>query len=226
MKRITILAAMHGMETYGIDLYDDFIKEYPALSKYVQLVIGNERAYHEKVRFIDADMNRQYASIEISHESKEIKRVERLIESFAPDYIIDIHTTKRDSGIFFISGEMNNVRKNICSVFPYDICVMKDAVINTSFIGHHNNAISLEYSLRSISDNTTNIFIKALSKIINEKTSLNHGKIYSTDRLVSKEEWLKYKGIKNYDILPEGTALMIPANNLEMDAEYYGFWCR
>ena len=44
--------------------------------------------------------------------------------------------------------------------------------------------------------------------------------------VVSKEEWLKYKGIKNYDILPEGTALMIPANNLEMDAEYYGFWCR
>lgn len=104
MKRVVILAAMHGDETYGIELFNEFIKKFPHLAQQVELIIGNELAYKKKVRFIDADMNRQYRDSRLTHESREIKRVEALLKKIDPDYIIDIHTTKRNSGIFFKIG--------------------------------------------------------------------------------------------------------------------------
>ena len=79
---------MHGVETYGIDLYEEFIQNFPDLADNVQLIIGNELAYTNKVRYIDVDMNRHYGKYDNSHESSEIKRVEAQLESFKPDYII------------------------------------------------------------------------------------------------------------------------------------------
>ena len=225
MKRVTILAAMHGTETYGIDLHDEFVKKFPELAKYVQLLIGNELAYRNQVRYIDIDMNRHYGDSSITHESKEIDRVEAALDSFHPDYIIDIHTTKRNSGVFFISDTPNDARKTIFDMIPVDICIMKDPVVKKSFIGNYNKAVSLEYSLRSISDETTTAFINALANVVKEKPNNNKGTLYDVSRLISKREWLKYSGLKNYDANPEGVALMVPVDTSEMDAEYYGFWC-
>jgi hypothetical protein len=225
MKRVTILAAMHGIETYGTDLFNEFVKKFPELAENVQLIIGNELAYRNKVRFIDVDMNRHYGNHTPTHESKEIERVEDEIKIFQPDYIIDIHTTKRDSGVFFISDTPNDIRKTIFDMIPVDICVMKDSVIKTSFIGNHNNAVSLEYSLRSITSGTTDAFVNSLAKVIQEKKNKNIGTFYDVLKLISKDEWTSYRDLKNYDVKSQGTALMVPADASEMDAEYYGFWC-
>lgn len=226
MKRITILAAMHGTETYGIDLYNAFVEAHPVLADHVQLIIGNELAYEKKVRYIDVDMNRHYGQVGTSHESKEIGRVEALLESFAPDYIIDVHTTKRDSGVFFISDEPNDIRRAIFDMLTIDVCVMKDSVVKSSFIGAHGNAVSLEYSLKSISEYTTDTFLSALANLIEEKPGEGQGTVYNVSKLISKDDWAKYAGIKNYDEKAEGVALMVPVDNSEMDAEYYGFWCK
>lgn len=225
MKKVTILAAMHGIETYGIDLYNEFVKTYPELSHNVQLIIGNERAYKDQIRYIDVDMNRHYGSTASTHESTEIARVESALEQFNPDYIIDIHTTKRDSGVFFISDTPNDTRKVLFDMIPIDVCAIKDPVIKKSFIGNHDNAVSLEYSLRSITKQTTTAFVHALANVINEKPNNNIGTFYDVSRLISKQEWLDYPGLKNHDTKPQGTALMVPADSSEMDAEYYGFWC-
>lgn len=129
MKKVTIIAAMHGIETYGIDLCNEFVKTYPELSHNIQLIIGNERAYKDQIRYIDVDMNRHYGSTDSTHESTEIARVENALEQFSPDYIIDIHTTKRDSGVFFISDTPNETRKVLFDMIPIDVCVIKDPVI-------------------------------------------------------------------------------------------------
>ena len=225
MKRVTILAAMHGIETYGIDLYNEFVKKFPSLAENVQLVIGNEPAYKNNVRYIDVDMNRHYGEPGTTSEFKEIARVESLLGSFNPDYIIDIHTTKRNSDVFFVSDIPNDDRRVIFDMLPIDICIMKDSVIKKSFIGNHSNAVSLEYSLRSITDETTSAFINALANVVQEKKNEKHGIFYDVSTLISEDEWSKYSGIKNYDSKPEGIALMVPADDSEMDANYYGFWC-
>ena len=225
MKRVTILAAMHGTETYGIDLYNEFVKKFPELVNNIQLIIGNKLAYKNNIRYIDVDMNRYYGNSSNAHESKEIQRVDAELKLFHPDYIIDVHTTKRDSGVFFISDITNDTRKIIFDMIPVDVCVMKEQVIKRSFIGNYNKAVSLEYSLRSITDETTITFVNALANVIQEKPNNSRGTFYDVLTLISREDWLAYPGLKNYDVKPEGVALMVPADASEMDAEYYGFWC-
>lgn len=226
MKRVTLLAAMHGDETYGIDLHDAFISTYPELSDFIQLAIGNEEAYTKNVRYIDADMNRHYGDSSKTNESAQIRRVENEIALFHPDYILDIHTTRRDSGVFFISDTPNATRQRIYDMLEIDVCVIKDKVIKKSFIGNHTNAVSLEYSLSSISTKTTLAFVDALKGLIeNSKVTQSNERIFNVSKLITKREWEKYPGLMNYDIKSEGTALMVPADSSEMDAEYYGFWC-
>lgn len=76
MKKVAIIAAMHGDEVYGIELYEKFIQRLPELKNYIQLIIGNEGAYNQQTRYVDTDMNRQYQTDGDSHESSEIKRVD------------------------------------------------------------------------------------------------------------------------------------------------------
>jgi len=227
MKKLTILAAIHGDETYGIDLYNAFIATYPDLAESVQLIIGNQQAYQEQKRFIDSDMNRHYAEKVVDHENEELTRVEKSLNDFVPDYIIDVHTTRRDSGIFFISDQPNQARQAIYSVLPVDVCIMKDAVITKSFIGHHLNAVSLEYSIHSISERSTAEFVEGLAALLSgQEVTTTKSRMYDVTKLISKDEWLNYPGMKNYDIKPEGTALMVPADVSEVDTEYFGFWCQ
>lgn len=111
-------------------------------------------------------------------------------------------------------------------MLPIDTCIMTDAIISKSFIGNHENAVSLEYSLNSITDQTTNDFITALADLINDHAAANDSsKLYEVKRLITQNEWEQYPGLKNHDRKPEGIALMVPAGYTEMDAEYHGFWC-
>jgi hypothetical protein len=102
---------------------------------------------------------------------------------------------------------------------------MRDPVIKNSFIGNHSNAVSIEYSLRSISETTTVTFIEGLAKLVSNRVSRIDTKIYDITKLITKDDLLKYPNLRNYDSTVEGVALMVPADKSEMDAEYYGFWC-
>lgn len=226
MKKVAIVAAMHGNETYGIELYHAFAQLHPALVEQVKLIIGNMEAYDQNVRFIDADMNRQYNAGKDSYEKVEIARVDDEITTFRPDFIIDIHTTKRDSGVFFISDEPNEARQRVYDMLDIDVCIMRDEVIKSSLIGNYDHAVSLEYALKSISSQTTTNFVSALYDLItNHEPKPTNSRLYYVEKLIQKEDLRKYSSLKNHDKKPEGVALMVPADASEMDAEYYGFWC-
>ncbi len=226
MNKVAIIAAMHGNETYGIDLHEQFVRLHPSLASQVKLIIGNKQALSKKIRFIDADMNRQYNTTIDSHEKTEITRVDNEIINFDPDYIIDIHTTRRNSGIFFISDTPNKIRQRIYDMLDIDVCVIQEKVIKSSLIGNYPKAVSLEYSLKSINAQTTSAFVAALHSLVkNLKVTTKNNKLFYVKNLIQKEEFEKYTDLKNHDQKEEGIALMVPKDESEMDAEYYGFWC-
>lgn len=227
MKKVAIIAAMHGDEVYGMELYRQSIELFPQLKNYVKLIIGNKEAYKRQTRFIDTDMNRHYQVEDDSYESREIERVDQLINVFQPDYIIDIHTTRRDSGVFFISDIANTERQRIYDMLDIDVCVMRNEVIKRSLIGNYPNAVSLEYSLSSISNATTATFVESLNNLVTGKTGdISNKRLYEVSKLITSDEWERYRELKNYELKTEGMALMVPKNISEMDAEYFGFWCK
>lgn len=226
MNKVAIVAAMHGDEVYGIELHQRFVRAFPELQEHVQLIIGNEEAYRRQTRFIDADMNRQYRADGDAYELQQIRRVDELLGAFTPDYIIDVHTTRRNSGIFFISDAVNPRRQRIYDMLDIDVCIIEDGVITQSLIGNYPAAVSLEYSLASISEATTAEFVASLKNLVTAaEPSITNERLYTVSKLITKQDWERYPGLANYDIKSEGMALMVPKDTSEMDAEYFGFWC-
>ena len=219
---------MHGNEVYGIELYNAFVKKFPKLKPYINLVIGNKKAFSKNSRFIDTDMNRAYGIANPGHENSEIKRAEKEMEAFKPDYIIDVHTTRRSSGIFFITDTMEGVKNDLCSALNIDVLVMGHEYTKNSFVGTHELAVSIEYSLVCISQKTTDDFVRSAQSLIegiSTPVQLNRA-IYNLSRPITENEFAKYPKLKSYDKKVEGVAMMVPKNHSEMDAEYYGFWCK
>lgn len=228
MKKVTIFSAIHGDEVYGIELYESFIEKYPGLKDWVRLTIGNKKANNKKVRFIDTDMNRAYGVDDVGHEAVEIARVEDELEQFTPDYIFDVHTTRRSSGVFYITDSLNSPKYEICSKLDIDVLIMKHGYVNNSFVGTHHKAVSLEYSLNSISSITTSNFIDGIAELIigDMRSKILNRRIFELRSIITKEQFNNYSNLKSYDEKPEGTALMVPKDESEMDAEYFGFWCK
>jgi Succinylglutamate desuccinylase / Aspartoacylase family len=227
LHKIAILAAIHGDEIYGNELYEAFIATHPELAANISLLIGNQAAYEKQVRYIDTDMNRSYNGDPSSHETIEISRLSEELASINPDYIFDVHTTRRDSGIFFITDSIDGAKGQACSILDVDVIVMEDSVIRTSFIGNTPGSVSLEYSLNAITSETTNDFVNGVYQLIadNATTKTNKQKRFRVRSLITKEQYEAYESLKNHDQKPEGVALMVPRDMGEMDAEYYGFWC-
>lgn len=105
---------------------------------------------------------------------------------------------------------------------------MHGGYIKNSFVGNYAKSVSLEYSLNAISPKTTNEFIIGLQQLITSDVTRHNmsSKKYEVTSIISKHEYDKYSGLKSYDTKPEGIALMVPKDAGEMDAEYYGFWCK
>jgi len=225
---VTIFSAIHGDEVYGIELYKSFIEKYPNLKDWVRLTIGNKKANTKNVRFIDTDMNRAYGIDDAGHEATEISRVEEELDKFSPDYIFDIHTTKRSSGVFYITDSLNSPKDDICSMLDIDVLIMKHGYISNSFVGTHHKSVSLEYSLNSINSTTTTNFIDGLAGLITgtRRSNIFNRRVFELKSTITKEQLAKYSNLNSYDEKPEGIALMVPKDESEMDAEYFGFWCK
>lgn len=227
-KKVLIVAAIHGDETYGIDLYAIFIKKYPELKNTVSMIIGNPEAFKKDTRFIDQDMNRAFNSGVESSESRAIERLTKSIRKINPDYIIDIHTTRRDSGNFFITDNLEIPKSVIMKSMPnINVCIMKHDIITKSFIGNNKRAISLEFSLSSINDGTSRHFTNGLHNLVTGAVDDSmKNKIYTVKKLIDNSDYKKHTNLKNYQQFKEGLALMVPTNIDQMSSSsYYGFWC-
>ncbi len=125
---LILLGAMHGNEPAGyqaIDLMLKMLEVEPItnpefkFSGRVVGIIGNKNALQKRVRFIERDLNRSWLDENVARikksdyqslkaEDKEIYDILKLVKSEIADYnpdkvfILDVHTTSADGGIFTI----------------------------------------------------------------------------------------------------------------------------
>lgn len=125
---LIVFGAMHGNEAAGVKaieavfkLINEEPKKNPEFSFHGKLVgmIGNLKAYQKKVRFLKKDMNRHFSKNHVDWifsvsedkldaEDQEIKAlintIRKEIKNYNPTklYILDIHTTSAQGGIFTI----------------------------------------------------------------------------------------------------------------------------
>jgi len=96
-KDILFLGATHGDEKIGVDV----LQTLPA-NKNFDWILANEKAFAANKRFIDVDMNRN-APGNINSELYEEKRAAELVRQFKNyNYVVDIHGSVANSGLFII----------------------------------------------------------------------------------------------------------------------------
>lgn len=99
-KKILFVTATHGNEGFSIPIIEKLFTGSSA-DKF-DWIIGNPRALKENKRFIDADLNRVSPGKKISNKY-EIRRAYELKQKLNQyDYVIDLHGTPANTGIFTI----------------------------------------------------------------------------------------------------------------------------
>jgi len=97
MKKYLFLTMTHGDETIGVEVMGKIKK-----SDQFDWLIVNEQAYQQGCRFVERDMNRVAPGKIDSpiYEERRAAEVLKIAKNY--QYIVDIHETTADSGVFII----------------------------------------------------------------------------------------------------------------------------
>ena len=100
MKKILIISALHGNETFSVNVLDSLTRKLATEKHNYKWIIGNPRAAKLHTRFTQSDLNRVAPGNKDSNTYEE-KRAAELIEmSKKHSLILDIHGTDAKTGIF------------------------------------------------------------------------------------------------------------------------------
>ena len=111
IRTVTIVGGTHGNERIGIELVESFFRDPAPFSRpslKVTAVLGNPAAAAKNVRFIDLDLNRQFAAPAEAESCLEAARARELLQQLGPksaskasatDFVIDLHSTTANVGL-------------------------------------------------------------------------------------------------------------------------------
>ncbi len=91
--KLLVIGATHGNELLGTKLYARLLQKRSPLLEHIDFIIGNPRAYAQKVRYTEQDLNRSYQSNGDTYEEQRAHDIQHYISETKPDLVIDMHTT-------------------------------------------------------------------------------------------------------------------------------------
>lgn len=90
---ILLIGASHGNELLGPKLFSHLLQYRKEVLEYVDVLIGNPRAFAAHKRYIESDINRSYNTTLDTYESRRAEHIKNYIAVNKPDLVIDFHTT-------------------------------------------------------------------------------------------------------------------------------------
>ncbi len=142
MKKILIVACLHGSETFGLAVANYFAKHKLAE---VECIVGNPRAVALKVRFLDSDLNRSFGGAGKGYEGRRAAYLAQKIKDY--NYVLDIHNTTTSVDSTPIAANLSKKTLAILNLHPSsEVALMPPRLARHALIGNHSGAVSLEYS--------------------------------------------------------------------------------
>lgn len=149
--KIYVIAAIHGNEKFGLKV----LSHLDINSPNIRVRVGHPEAIAKNKRFIGSDLNRSFRDKANTTEARLAKSIEQEISSFAPNYVIDIHTSITDVGIVAIMAERNDKTELLAHTLgATNMVIMSPEFTKNSLIGcAPDRSISLELGRGLRSDN-------------------------------------------------------------------------
>jgi uncharacterized protein (TIGR00725 family) len=200
-KNFLFFTAVHGNEKIGVEVMKRIEKE--ILSSSFSWIIANRKAFKQGKRFINEDLNRLAPGKKSTkqYESKRANELLRIARNYR--YVIDLHTTKADSGIFTIVTNPRLENLLLASSLPLEDIVIwaskksKRAGPLTQFV---NCGVEIECGPEASQKIRNQLFEVLKSIIINgvsfDMDSISKKNYYQVYGKITKNE-LSYKCIRN-----------------------------
>lgn len=200
IEEIYILGGTHGNEftgAYIVKNWNNIFQKEPLNSKIkITPLLSNPKAFSNKVRYIDRDLNRSFLSTDLEsmnlsgYENERAKSLNNLISNNVNNFIIDTHTTNSSMGISLMTSSKSLFKLNL-------IKYISDRVENVNIIFTDDNDKDRPF-LNSICENSLLIEIGPIANNIIDhdvfKKTINIIKLTIVFLNKIKEKKLKIEG--------------------------------
>ncbi len=212
MKKIAVIACVHGNEQYGLEV----IKLLPSSFSFF---IANKKAIEQKKRFIDTDLNRCFpGKKEGNNEEKIAYGLANVLNEF--DEVLDLHSTSEACPLFGIITKPDNEKIMLAKRLGLQklVIMSPDYAWGKALIDFVKKGISLEVGPHERKENVEEAVdaIKALVEGCGAKeTSLE---IYEVFDIIRGEN--KKPLIGNFDEVKEGQPIAVSPDKSTQKAPF------
>ena len=228
MKQVLLIGMQHGNELLGDKLMNYIALHNPKLLESVDFVVGNPRAFKNKVRFIDTDMNRSYnkKSPEPSYEEIRANKVIELIQATRYNLVLDLHTTTAKQPPCVIMSDFTDATKKFlrCTDISTVVKMPKDITVH-SLIGSCRQALSIEVNYEESSGSTLRNLVRSIVAFINNSDTAKEVTVYEVESLLRVDDLTTNPGsqIQNFKALANGCYPVLLGETAYESAGYLGF---
>ncbi len=203
--RITVVCCTHGDEQFGLRVFEYLHSKFDTM-QHLQLIIANESAIKNNIRFVYTDLNRVYPGVaggegELSLAHDILQQVQN------SEYVLDIHTTHSDVGMIPIVTKIDDgIRAMLRHTSSKNIVQVADSLGDGALINHVRAGMGLEFG-REFSEQHEEEALEMVEQIVRGITN--------AAQTVGKERDVFFVN----DVLPDTIALPRQLTNFEFVPE-------
>ena len=225
---ILIIGATHGNELLGPKLYERLLRKRSPLLEHLDFIIGNPRAYAQRVRYIESDLNRSYGQGNTTYEERRANEIQQYINDTRPDLVVDMHTTTTVQPNIVIVGNTTNhqVKTFLRACHLHQILKVQPMHDSASIT---DNLIAYEVPNRNISPALLDEIESDLMRFVAGETHDGSRLLYEmTEKIYQKDVTpAQFKTFVNFEMHPLGYIPIMTGNNsYKRQTDYYGFKSR
>jgi predicted deacylase len=119
---IAVVGGIHGDEPCGVRAVERLLDENPTVKRPVKLVVVNEAAIEQQVRYVDEDLNRAFPGSPTA-DTHEGRLANELVEELEGCLSFSMHSTQSHAEPFAIVNEVTETATEICPQLPVQAMV-------------------------------------------------------------------------------------------------------
>ncbi|KAB1188171.1 MULTISPECIES: succinylglutamate desuccinylase/aspartoacylase family protein [Haloferax] len=153
---VSVVGSIHGDEPCGARAIERFVAEDPDVERPVKLIIANEEALDEDVRYLDEDLNRAFPG-DPHAESHEKRLAHDLGREVRGTTAFSIHSTQSYAEPFAIVDTVDAISRSILPRLPVDVAVETNNFAEGRLI-EHAHTVEVEAGLQKSDEAADNAY--------------------------------------------------------------------
>lgn len=143
---VAVVGGVHGDEPSGARAVEQLLAENPPVERPAKLIIANEEALEQNVRYVDEDLNRAFPGAPDA-ETHEGRLAHTLLRAVRDCTTISLHSTQSYAAPFALVEEIDGVARALCPRLSIE-AVVETGPFSTGRLIDHPDVIEVECGLQ------------------------------------------------------------------------------